>query len=101
MSKTTIGEIGPNGWPVKQGLYDPQFEHDSCGVGFVVHIKGKKSHKIIRDALTILLNLNHRGACGCEANTGDGAGILMQMPHAFMQKACAAAHIDLPAEGHY
>src|SRR6201995_6075313 len=85
----------------KQGLYDPQFEHDACGVGFVVNVKGKKSHEIITQALTVLLNLDHRGACGCEVNTGDGAGILMQMPHTFLQKVCAHGRIDLPAEGHY
>ena len=73
--------LGP---PVKQGLYDPQFEHDACGVGFVVNMKGRKSHSIVTDALQILVNLDHRGACGCEANTGDGAGILMQMPHEFL-----------------
>jgi len=72
--------------PPKQGLYDPQFEHDSCGVGFLVHIKGKKSHGIVTAALQILLNLDHRGACGCEANTGDGAGILIQTPHEFLKK---------------
>jgi len=87
--------------PPKQGLYDPQFEHDACGVGFVVNIKGKKSHQIVRDALTVLINLNHRGACGCEANTGDGAGILMQMPHEFFQQVCDAEKIALPAPGHY
>ncbi len=86
-----------NGPPPKQGLYDPQYEHDSCGVGFVVNIKGKKSHRIIRDALTILLNLNHRGACGCEANTGDGAGILMQTPHGFFKEVCRKEKIKLPA----
>src|ERR1700733_7129432 len=90
-----------NGLPPKQGLYDPQFEHDACGVGFVVNVKGKKSHEIITQALTVLLNLDHRGACGCEVNTGDGAGILIQMPHAFLKKVCAQKHIDLPAEGHY
>ena len=90
-----------NGPPAKQGLYDPQFEHDACGVGFVVNVKGRKSHEIIRQAITILLNLDHRGACGCETNTGDGAGILMQMPHAFLQKVCATARIDLPAVGQY
>jgi len=89
------------GWPRKQGLYDPQFEHDSCGVGFVVHIKGEKSHKIIRDALTILVNLNHRGACGCEANTGDGAGILIQMPHGFFLEALRQEKIELPPPGDY
>jgi glutamate synthase (ferredoxin) len=89
------------GLPPKQGLYDPQFEHDSCGVGFVVNVKGKKSHEIISQALTVLLNLDHRGACGCEVNTGDGAGILMQMPHDFLKKVCAANRIELPDEGHY
>ena len=72
--------------PPKQGLYDPQFEHDACGVGFVVNIKGRKSHTIVQQALQVLVNLDHRGACGCEANTGDGAGILMQMPHDFLGK---------------
>ena len=90
--------IGP---PPKQGLYDPQFEHDACGVGFVVNVKGRKSHEIIRQALTVLLNLDHRGACGCEVNTGDGAGILMQMPHAFLQKVCATNRNELPAPGQY
>ena len=69
-----------NGLPPKQGLYDPQFEHDSCGVGFVVNMKGAKSHEIVTQALTILMNLDHRGACGFEVNSGDGAGILIQMP---------------------
>jgi glutamate synthase domain-containing protein 1 len=63
------------GPPPAQGLYDPAHEHDACGVGFVCDIKGKKSHAIVRQALTVLINLLHRGACGCEANTGDGAGI--------------------------
>src|SRR5580692_8442174 len=97
----TNHKMKTNGLPPKQGLYDPQFEHDACGVGFVVNVKGKKSHEIIRQALTILLNLDHRGACGCEVNTGDGAGILIQMPHAFLQKVCAASGINLPAERHY
>jgi len=87
--------------PVQQGLYNPQFEHDACGVGFVVHMKGQKSHTIVEQALTILVNLEHRGACGCEPNTGDGAGILMQMPHRFMQKAAAAVNLTLPEPGHY
>ena len=89
------------GPPPKQGLYDPQFEHDACGVGFVVNMKGKKSHEILEQALTILVNLDHRGACGCEANTGDGAGILLQLPHGFMTKVAAAENITLPAEGDY
>ncbi|MDB6016277.1 MAG: large subunit of NADH-dependent glutamate synthase [Pedosphaera sp.] len=90
-----------NGLPPKQGLYDPQFEHDACGVGFVVNIKGRKSHEIIRQGIQVLLNLDHRGACGCEVNTGDGAGILIQMPHTFLKKVCAALGMELPAEGQY
>jgi glutamate synthase (ferredoxin) len=89
------------GLPDKQGLYDPQFEHDSCGVGFVVNMKGKKSHEIVEQALTILVNLDHRGACGCESNTGDGAGILMQTPHKFLSKVAGALNIKLPALGNY
>jgi len=91
----------PVGLPPKQGLYDPAFEHDACGIGFVVNIKGKKSNKIVRQALTVLRNLAHRGACGCDSNTGDGAGILLQKPHAFLQKACAEAGFQLPAAGGY
>ncbi|MEM1290752.1 MAG: glutamate synthase large subunit [Cyanobacteria bacterium P01_H01_bin.162] len=87
--------------PAKQGLYDPQFEHDACGVGFVVQMKGQASHDIVEQALTILLNLNHRGAVGAEPNTGDGAGILMQLPHKFMKKVAAAEGIDLPEPGQY
>ena len=87
--------------PPKQGLYDPQFEHDSCGVGFVVNMKGKKSHQLVTDALQILVNLDHRGACGCEANTGDGAGILMQMPHEFFAAKASGLGFKLPAQGQY
>ncbi|HLX96973.1 MAG TPA: glutamate synthase large subunit [Verrucomicrobiae bacterium] len=87
--------------PPKQGLYDPQFEHDSCGVGFVVNMKGRKSHQLVSDALQILVNLDHRGACGCEANTGDGAGILMQTPHEFLLKVTDRAGFKLPAAGQY
>ncbi|MBI3871376.1 MAG: glutamate synthase large subunit [Verrucomicrobia bacterium] len=89
------------GLPLKQGLYDPRFEHDACGVGFVANVKGRRSHEIIRQGLEILLNLDHRGACGCEVNTGDGAGILIQMPHAFLKKACADCRIALPEPEHY
>src|SRR2546421_1207033 len=89
------------GLPPKQGLYDPRFEHESCGVGFVVNAKGKKSHQIIQQALQVLRNLDHRGACGCEANTGDGAGLLMQMPHAFLQKQCDKLGFKLPKPGQY
>ena len=90
-----------NALPQKQGLYDPSFEHDACGVGFVANIKGKKSHEIVQQALTILTNLDHRGAVGCEPNTGDGAGILIQMPDAFLRKVCTPLGIDLPKQGYY
>lgn len=88
------------GFPEKQGLYDPRFEHDACGVGFVVHMKGRKSHDIVANALTILENLDHRGAC-VEEGTGDGAGILIQVPHAFLVKAAAEAGFVLPEAGQY
>ena len=89
------------GWPKKQGLYDPWFEHDACGVGFVVDIKGRKSHKILADGLQVLRNLDHRGASGAEVNTGDGAGVLIQMPHSFLVDACRAARFTLPPAGEY
>lgn len=92
----------PIGFPEKHGLYDPDLEKDSCGVGFVAHIKGKPSHQIVSDALTILINMDHRGACGCEANTGDGAGILVGMPDKFVRRiALAEFGIDLPKIGQY
>ena len=72
--------MSKEGLPVKQGLYDPEFEHDSCGVGFVVNLNGVKSHLIINQGLEVLSNLAHRGACGCDPETGDGAGILVQIP---------------------
>ena len=89
------------GAPPKQGLYDPQFEHDACGLGFVVNMKGHKSHQLVSDALQILVNLDHRGACGCEANTGDGAGILIQVPHDFFVTEAARLGFKLPAVGQY
>jgi len=89
------------GLPPKQGLYDPAFEHDACGVGFIVDIHGRKSHAIVKDALTILLNLDHRGAVGAEHNTGDGAGILTQMPDKFLRRVCAEQGIHLPELGKY
>ena len=87
--------------PRAEGLYDPRFEHDSCGVGFVVNIKGERSHKLVRQAFEVSVNLLHRGACGCEANTGDGAGMLLQLPHKFFRKAADAAGFELPAPGSY
>ncbi|MCZ6822666.1 MAG: hypothetical protein O7F10_06930, partial [Deltaproteobacteria bacterium] len=85
--------------PKRQGLYDPSFEHDACGVGFVCNIDGTKSHDIIQRALQVLVNLTHRGAAGSDADTGDGAGILMQIPHAFLERECGGLGIRLPDPG--
>src|SRR4029077_8131403 len=82
----------------QQGLYDPRFEHDACGVGFIVDMKGRKAHGIVQQALQVLINLAHRGACGCEENTGDGAGILVQVPDKFLRKVAPA---PLPPAGEY
>ncbi|MBP7402866.1 MAG: glutamate synthase large subunit, partial [Clostridia bacterium] len=90
-----------NGLPPRQGLYDPQWEHDACGIGFIADIRGRASNRIVRDALTILINLDHRGGQGSETNTGDGAGILMQLPHHFLAHECAAAGFRLPPAGRY
>jgi len=90
-----------NHLPQKQGLYDPRFEHDSCGVGFVCDIKGSKSNEIIRQGLEVLRRLSHRGATGADPKTGDGAGILIQIPHRFFTKVCTEIGIDLPCEGEY
>lgn len=89
------------GLPPKQGLYDPAFERDACGMGFVAHIKGEPSHAIVTEALSILCNLEHRGGQGCEPSTGDGAGILLQIPHVFLTKECEAIGISLPNVGDY
>jgi glutamate synthase (NADPH) large chain len=83
------------------GLYHPEFEHDACGIGFVANIKGRKSHQIIEDAILMLTRMEHRGACGCEANTGDGAGILIQVPHEFFLDECTKLGLDLPPYGEY
>ena len=90
-----------NGLPKKQGLYDPQFEHDACGIGCIANIKGRKSHGIVNQGIQILKNLAHRGGVGSEPDTGDGAGILIQMPHKFMQKVCKNEGIELPEKGDY
>lgn len=92
----------PFGFPTKQGLYDPNLEKDSCGVGFVANVKGKPSHQIVVDADTILKNMDHRGACGCEHNTGDGAGILVGLPDRFMRRVAREEfQVELPAKGLY
>jgi glutamate synthase (NADPH) large chain len=90
-----------SGRPQAQGLYDPQHEHDGCGIGFVASIAGCKSHDIVLKGIQILENLVHRGACGCDPQTGDGAGILIQIPHAFFEEECASLGFALPAAGAY
>src|SRR5690349_1107625 len=84
-----------------QGLYLPEFERDACGIGFVANIKGNKSHQNVSDALTVLENMEHRGACGCESNTGDGAGIMLQTPHEFFFEECLKSGVHLPSYGKY
>ena len=85
----------------KQGLYDPRNEHDACGIGFVANIKNRKSHEIIAQGLEILVNLRHRGAVGADTLAGDGSGILVQLPDAFLREECGALGIDLPKPGAY
>lgn len=85
----------------KQGLYDPSFEHDSCGIGFVANLKSKKSFQYIQNALDMLVNMEHRGGCGCEPETGDGAGILLQIPYTFYKAECKNIGFELPSEGHF
>ena len=89
------------GFPEPQGLYDPRNEHDACGVGFVAHIKGTKSHAIVTQALEILKNIDHRGAVGADPLLGDGAGILIQLPDRLFRTWATGAGVDLPAEGEY
>lgn len=84
-----------------QGLYDSAYEHDSCGIGFIVDVNGRRSHEIVKNALKILKNLMHRGACGCEENTGDGVGLTTQIPHKFFLRVCKPLGIKLPQYGHY
>jgi glutamate synthase (NADPH) large chain len=90
-----------NGIPPAQGLYDPAQEHDACGIGFVASIRGEKSHQVIQDGIQVLLNLAHRGACGCDSETGDGAGVLIQIPHKFYARECAKLGFELPLPGSY
>ena len=91
----------PNGLPVEQGLYHPSTEHDACGLGFIVDIKGEPSHDIITKGIQILINLTHRGACGCDADTGDGAGVLIQIPDKFFRRECGKLQFTLPPAGNY
>jgi glutamate synthase (NADPH/NADH) large chain len=91
----------PSKLPEAQGLYDPRHEHDACGIGFVANINGEKSHEIILKGIQVLVNLAHRGACGCDPETGDGAGVLIQIPHAFFARECESLGFTLPEPGHY
>ena len=90
-----------NRLPRAQGLYDPRNEHDACGIGFVANISGEKSHDIVMKGIEILINLTHRGACGCDPQTGDGAGVLIQIPHAFFEAECSRLGFPLPSPGEY
>ena len=87
--------------PQAQGLYDPAGEHDACGVGFIADVLGRRSHRIVRDGVDALINLDHRGATGSEGNTGDGAGLLIQIPHDYLRARCSELGIDLPEPGRY
>jgi len=89
------------GLPEAQGLYDPRNERDACGIGFVVNIKGQRSHDVILKGIQVLVNLTHRGACGCDPQTGDGAGVLIQIPHRFFARECARLGFSLPPMGEY
>ena len=94
-------DSGMRGLPKAQGMYSPELEHDACGIGFVVNIHGEKSHTIVQQGLTILANLAHRGGAGSEENTGDGAGILLQLPDRFFRQVCPLIGITLPSPGEY
>ena len=100
-SAADFADSADPGTPPPVGLYDPARDKDSCGVGFIADIKGRKSHKIVQDALTILLNLEHRGAVGADPRAGDGAGILVQIPHEFFAKKAGELGFTLPAPGQY
>ena len=101
LPRVAVGNTADPGVPAASGLYDPALDKDSCGVGFIADIKGRKSHQIVEDALTILLNLEHRGAVGADPRAGDGAGILVQIPHRFFAGKTAQLGFTLPAPGEY
>jgi glutamate synthase (NADPH/NADH) large chain len=90
-----------SGLPSAQGLYDPRNEHDACGIGFVASIRGQRTHDIIVKGIQVLINLTHRGACGCDPETGDGAGVLIQIPHRFFARECSKLGFTLPPAGEY
>ena len=91
----------PNGLPDPQGLYHPSHEHDACGLGFVANIDGHKSHDVVLKGIEVLINLTHRGACGCDPETGDGAGVHIQIPHEFFVREAERLGFSLPEPGFY
>jgi len=97
----SVSKKSPQGWPEPQGLWHPSQEKDACGVGFIAHLKGKRSHDIILKTLTMNANMDHRGASGSDPATGDGAGIFVQMPDKFLRKEMAKKGVELPPEGSY
>jgi len=101
VANAASGDPSFAGLPAPQGLYHPSHEHDACGIGFVANVKGQKSHDIIEKGIQILINLTHRGACGCDPETGDGAGLLIQIPHTFFARETAKLGFTLPAPGEY
>src|SRR5436305_7073980 len=101
MSENSVSTGIHVGLPPAQGLYDFRYEHDACGIGFVANIKGQKSHDIIVKGIQVLINLTHRGACGCDPVTGDGAGVLIQIPHKFFARECGKLGFTLPPAGEY
>ncbi len=101
IERANVSEMMSSGTPPRQGLYDPKQEHDACGIGFLVDLKGRSSHELVQQAVQMLLNLEHRGASGCEENTGDGAGLLLQLPHRFFSQVCPELGISLPSFQEY
>jgi glutamate synthase (NADPH/NADH) large chain len=87
--------------PNEVGLYRKEFEHDACGIGFVASLKGIKSHRIVQDSIKMLIRMDHRGACGCDPNSGDGAGVLVQLPHEFFLEETSSLGFSLPSLGNY
>src|SRR5271165_2708305 len=101
MPKRNDNQYRPQSMPRRQGLYDARNEHDACGIGFVANVRGDRSHDIVMKGIQVLVNLTHRGACGCDPETGDGAGLLIQIPHKFFVRECSRLGIQLPNPGEY
>ncbi|HEY5997438.1 MAG TPA: hypothetical protein VIU29_10480, partial [Candidatus Deferrimicrobiaceae bacterium] len=101
MSDESIFRLNAAGVPAPKGLYDPANEHDACGVGFVARIDAEPRHDIVTQAVQVLINLEHRGALGGDKATGDGAGVMLRVPHAFFEKECAKSGLTLPSPGGY